>query len=68
LERAQGQITREGYTVAVDELRGSKTLRHLVRFGQKGDFVLPRARLWRMYQPEGKAMEAGPVLRHWVVE
>ncbi len=60
LERAQHQPTAQGYAVPVDVLpSGDLTLRHLVRFSQRGRFVLPPARLYRMYDPEAKAVEAG---------
>ena len=61
LERAQHQPTSQGYAVPVDALPAGEalTLRHLVRFSQRGRFQLPPARLYRMYEPEAKAMEAG---------
>lgn len=59
LERAQHQDTAQGYAVPIERLEagGSVAVRHLVRFAQRGDFKLPPARVWRMYQPEGKAYE-----------
>lgn len=68
LERAIGEATRTGYNVPIDVLDGSKTVRHLVRFGQKGKFTLPSSRIWRMYQPAAKAYEAGPALQPWNVQ
>ncbi|NML43225.1 alpha-2-macroglobulin family protein [Ramlibacter sp. G-1-2-2] len=68
LERAAGEATRQGYTVPFDALDGTRTVRHLVRFGQKGRFTLPAARLWRMYQPEAKAYEAGADGAAWTVQ
>jgi len=61
LERAQHQPTSQGYAVPVDVLPAGQalTLRHLVRFSQRGRFQLPPARLYRMYEPEAKALEAG---------
>jgi uncharacterized protein YfaS (alpha-2-macroglobulin family) len=38
-------------------------VRHLVRFAQKGSFVLPPARLYRMYQPDSKAFEGAGGMR-----
>ncbi|MFG6488356.1 alpha-2-macroglobulin [Roseateles sp. BYS78W] len=66
LERAQHQPTSQGYAVPVDVLPAGQalTLRHLVRFSQRGRFQLPPARLYRMYEPEAKALEAG---KGWAV-
>lgn len=66
LERAQHQPTAQGYAVPVDQLSAGQelTVRHLVRFSQRGRFQLPPARLYRMYDPEAKAMEAG---KGWAV-
>ena len=59
MERAQSQATAQGYAVPVDTLEAGKslTVRHLVRFAQRGTFKLPPAHLFRMYEPEAKAFE-----------
>jgi alpha-2-macroglobulin len=59
LERATHQSTAQGYAVPVDALAAQKTLvvRHLVRFAQRGQFKLPAPRLYRMYEPEAKAVD-----------
>jgi uncharacterized protein YfaS (alpha-2-macroglobulin family) len=61
LERAQHQPTALGYAVPVEALAAgeARTVRHLVRFSQRGRFQLPPAQLYRMYDPEAKALEAG---------
>jgi hypothetical protein len=61
LERAQHQPTAQGYAAPVELLPPGEalTLRHLVRFSQRGRFQLPPARMYRMYDPEAKALEAG---------
>ncbi|SEO62962.1 hypothetical protein SAMN05428959_11335 [Duganella sp. CF517] len=59
LERARHTERRDGYAVPVEPLEGSLTVRHLLRFAQKGSYVLPPARFHRMYQPEQKAFEGG---------
>ncbi len=61
LERALNQSSPQGYAVPVDTLaaNGSMTLRHLVRFSQRGRFGLPPARVFRMYEPEAKAFADG---------
>ena len=67
LERAVGEATAQGYVIPMDELKPQevRVVRHLIRLGQKGTFRLPAARLWRMYQPEAQAMEAGPAVQTW---
>ena len=68
LEAARHETTRFGYVVPVDDLSAPTRIRHLVRFAQKGSFVLPRARLYRMYQPSAKAIERGTGLRRMEVQ
>ena len=60
LERATHQNTAQGYAVPVEGLaaNGKLTVRHLVRFAQRGQFKLPPARLYRMYEPEAKAFDS----------
>ena len=57
----------QGYVIPIDALKPqeARVVRHLIRLGQKGTFRLPAARLWRMYQPEAQAMEAGPAVQTW---
>jgi uncharacterized protein YfaS (alpha-2-macroglobulin family) len=57
LERAIHTSRREGYSVPVEPLDEVRKVRHLVRFAQKGNYVLPPARFYRMYQPDKKALE-----------
>lgn len=59
LERARHEPTPQGYAVPVEKLEagGSVTLRHLVRFAQRGQFKLPPSRVHRMYQPEAKGVD-----------
>lgn len=59
LERARHVERRDGYAVPVDSVDGEVVVRHLLRFAQKGTFVLPPTRYYRMYQPEQKAIEGG---------
>ncbi|MBP1206124.1 uncharacterized protein YfaS (alpha-2-macroglobulin family) [Duganella sp. 1411] len=59
LERARHTERRDGYAVPIEPLEGNVTVRHLLRFAQKGSYVLPPARFHRMYQPEQKAFEGG---------
>ncbi|HEY2993127.1 MAG TPA: alpha-2-macroglobulin [Methylomirabilota bacterium] len=57
LERARHEPGDLVYAVPIDSLDGPLTIRHLVRFSQRGTFTLPPARLFRMYEPEDKALE-----------
>ena len=41
------------------ELTGTVTFRHLLRFSQKGQFVLPPARYVRSYAPAQQSVAAG---------
>ncbi len=57
LEKARNEMGQLSYIVPVDELVESKVYRHLVRFSQKGEFLLPPIRYSRMYAPQEAAME-----------
>ena len=59
LERARHQDTAQGYAVPFEALAAgtTSTVRHLVRFSQRGTFKLPPTRLHRMYEPEAKAFD-----------
>jgi alpha-2-macroglobulin len=55
------------YAVPVAKLDGTLVIRHLIRLGQAGRFVLPAARYYRMYDPSSKAFDAaGPTA--WTVQ
>ncbi|NHZ34050.1 alpha-2-macroglobulin family protein [Massilia rubra] len=69
LEAARHESRREGYVVPVEPLAEPLRVRHLLRFAQKGSYVLPPARYYRMYQPENKALEGeGKTMRTLQVE
>jgi uncharacterized protein YfaS (alpha-2-macroglobulin family) len=68
LERARHAERPDGYAVPVDPLDGEVVVRHLLRFAQKGSYVVPPARYHRVYQPEQKAFEAGGKARTLKVE
>ncbi|MHA7848612.1 alpha-2-macroglobulin family protein [Serratia sp. D1N4] len=57
LEKARNEIGQLSYVVPVDELVESKVFRHLIRFSQKGEFLLPPIRYSRMYAPQEAATE-----------
>ncbi|KJK01621.1 hypothetical protein UB43_06105 [Pseudomonas sp. 21] len=62
LERARNEPGDLFYGVPVDTLGGELRFRHLVRFSQKGEFVLPPARYQRLYAPQEQALEQQPAL------
>jgi uncharacterized protein YfaS (alpha-2-macroglobulin family) len=69
LERSRHEPRRDGYVVPVEPLDAPLKVRHLLRFAQKGSYVLPPARFYRMYQPEQKALEGeGKLARSMKVE
>ncbi len=57
MDRARHEPGDLRYVVPVGMLDAPVTVRHLVRFSQRGRFVLPPARLFRMYDPDDKALE-----------
>ncbi|MDZ7813739.1 MAG: alpha-2-macroglobulin [Ideonella sp.] len=59
LERAIHQATARGYAVPFDALaaQSTVTVRHLLRFAQRGQYKLPASRIYRMYEPEAKAQD-----------
>ena len=59
MERAQDQATVQGYAVPLESVEAGKplTVRHLVRFSQRGTFKLPPTRLSRVYEPEAKSFD-----------
>jgi uncharacterized protein YfaS (alpha-2-macroglobulin family) len=60
LERAQYELTPQGYAVPVEVLHQEMVIRHLLRAAQTGKFTLPPVRYYPMYQPTQKAFEAHP--------
>ena len=59
LEKARNEMGELGYMVPVKELTGTVTFRHLLRFSQKGQFVLPPARYVRSYAPAQQSVAPG---------
>ncbi|HEY6527359.1 MAG TPA: alpha-2-macroglobulin [Cellvibrionaceae bacterium] len=60
LEKAQNEDGQLSYAVPLEQVVGEIRLRHLVRFGQKGVFQLPAARLKDMYNPARTYYEQAP--------
>lgn len=65
LERATNVQTPQGYAVPIDELAAgdSMVVRHLLRFAQRGQYVLPAARLVQAYDSGAQARE--PAVSAW---
>lgn len=57
MEKTRHEPGQLCYSIPIDVLDRPTTIRHLVRFSQKGKFTLPPIRFYRMYQPEQKAFE-----------
>jgi len=51
------QVFDNYYAVPMERVNGRHVLRHLVRFGMRGSFNLPAARLYPMYAPAAKVVE-----------
>ena len=61
------QVFDNYYAVPLEQVNGRHVLRHLVRFGMRGSFSLPPARLYPMYAPAAKVQEnAGG--KAWVIQ
>ncbi|HMU65873.1 MAG TPA: alpha-2-macroglobulin family protein, partial [Cellvibrionaceae bacterium] len=60
LEKAQAEDGALSYAVPLEQVSGEVRIRHLVRFGQKGSFQLPPARLKDMYNPARAYYEQAP--------
>jgi uncharacterized protein YfaS (alpha-2-macroglobulin family) len=59
LEHARNEPTHGGYAVPVENLEQPVVLRHLLRFSQKGKYMVPPARFYSMYAPQNKVLEMG---------
>ncbi|WES70681.1 alpha-2-macroglobulin [Superficieibacter sp. HKU1] len=58
LEKARNEISELAYMIPVNTLTGTTTFRHLLRFSQKGKFVLPPVRYVRSYAPDQQSLAA----------
>lgn len=59
LEKARNEMSELAYMIPVNTLTGTTTFRHLLRFSQKGKFVLPPARYVRSYAPDQQSLASG---------
>jgi uncharacterized protein YfaS (alpha-2-macroglobulin family) len=67
LARANYQDMTDSYVVPIGDVDQSVTLQHLLRFSQRGRYVLPAARAYNMYQPDAQVLESAP-LSHLTVK
>nr|WP_133159251.1 alpha-2-macroglobulin [Superficieibacter electus] len=56
LEKARNETSELAYMIPVKSLSGTVTFRHLLRFSQKGQFVLPPARYIRSYATDQQSL------------
>ncbi|MCL2790737.1 MAG: MG2 domain-containing protein [Desulfobulbus sp.] len=69
LSRSRAQERRGVYGVPIDALNNREvTLRHLLRVSERGHFLVPPARYYRMYQPDAKTYTNGGKAEYWNVE
>jgi uncharacterized protein YfaS (alpha-2-macroglobulin family) len=59
LENTEYQAFPHRYTVPVEALNGDARFLHLLRFSQRGEFELGRARYFEMYHPGRQALQTG---------
>lgn len=57
LPRANFQEMTGGYAVPLGQVDGTTTVQHLLRFSQRGQYVLPAARAYNMYRPDAQVLE-----------
>lgn len=62
VENTEYQAFPHRYTVPVEALDGEARFPHLLRFSQRGEFELGRARYFEMYHPDRQVLQAGEVL------
>ncbi len=58
LPRANFQEMTSGYAVPLGQVTGATTVQHLLRFSQRGQYVLPAARAYNMYRPDAQVLES----------
>lgn len=57
-QRPTFEMGELSYRIPFEKLDGARVVRQLVRFSARGQYQLPSARFFRMYQPDQKAFEA----------
>lgn len=56
------------YQVPFPEVAGEQVQRQLLRFASRGEFVMPAARLFMMYQPSQQAVQSDASNAHWRID
>ncbi|MGR8936021.1 MAG: alpha-2-macroglobulin family protein [Gammaproteobacteria bacterium] len=59
LENTEYQAFPHRYTVPLETLTGEQRFLHLLRFSQRGEFELGKARYFEMYHPDRQALQGG---------
>lgn len=67
LPRANFQEMTGSYAVPMGQVDGVTTVKHLLRFSQRGQYVLPAARAYNMYRPDAQVLEQ-PARNRLIVE
>jgi uncharacterized protein YfaS (alpha-2-macroglobulin family) len=67
LAKANYQDLLGSYAVPVGDVTQPVTIQHLLRFSQRGKYVLPAARAYNMYRPDAEVIEQSP-FNHLTVE
>lgn len=60
LAKANFQDLQGRYAVPLGDVSKAVTVQHLMRFSQRGSYVLPAARAYNMYSPDAQVLEAQP--------
>lgn len=63
LDSGEYQVFPHHYTAPVDGLPENRSFLHLLRFSQRGEFELGRARYFEMYHPDRQALQAGDTFK-----
>lgn len=58
LENTEYQVLPHRYTVPVEALNGEQRFLHLLRFSQRGEFELGKARYFEMYHPDRQVLQS----------
>jgi uncharacterized protein YfaS (alpha-2-macroglobulin family) len=61
MPKANFQDLSGRYAVPVGDIDKATTVQHLIRFSQRGTYVLPPARAYNMYSPDAQVLETEPL-------
>ncbi|HQM87661.1 MAG TPA: hypothetical protein PLC01_07390, partial [Methylotenera sp.] len=60
MPKANFQDLADRYAVPVGYVDKEVVIQHLIRFSQRGQYVLPAARAYNMYSPDAQVLESSP--------